>query len=102
MKRTVIAAVALCLGAMNLGVIAKAEASPADRHFECTARVLHSEELPYAPMGYWLVRVTLEVTPSNGPPFVTTLHDNVPWQKSSPRRGELFRLRCDPDGSLLY
>jgi hypothetical protein len=62
----------------------------------CIARVLHSEELPFAPMNYWLVKVTLEITPPNGSPFETTLQDSTPWQVAPPRRGQTFRLRCDP------
>jgi hypothetical protein len=102
MKRTVIAAGSLWLGAIGMGAISQAQASPDNRGFECVARVLHSEELPYAPIGYWLAKVTLEVTPSNGPPFIRTLYNNVPLQRSSPRRGETFRLKCDPADSSLY
>ena len=77
MKRTVIAAVTLCWGAISMGsilmgAISSAQASPGNQGLACVARVLHSEELPYAPIGYWLASVTLEVTPSNGPPFIKT------------------------------
>ena len=79
---------ALCLGALS-----NAEASRTNPD-DCTVRVLHAEELPYATIGYWLVKVTLEVTPASGPQFVRTLFNNVPWQKSSPSRGDTYRLRC--------
>jgi hypothetical protein len=102
MKRTVMAAATLCCSAICLGATSKARATPASQDFECVARVLHSEELPYAPIGYWLAKVTLEVTPSKGPPFIKTLYDNVPWQRSSRRRGETFKLRCDPADGRLY
>jgi hypothetical protein len=62
----------------------------------CTARVVYSEELPYAPIDTWLVKVTLEITPRHGAPYVTTLQDRMPWQGPSPRRGQSFRLWCDP------
>jgi len=62
----------------------------------CTARVVHSEELPFAPIDSWLVKVTLEITPKNGSPFTTTLHDRMPWQGPPPRRGQAFRVWCDP------
>lgn len=62
----------------------------------CTARVLYSEELPFAPEGKWLVNVTLEITPSNGNVYAMTLHEWMPWQGPPPRRGQAFRLLCDP------
>jgi hypothetical protein len=62
----------------------------------CTARVIYSEELPFAPIDSWLVKVTLEITPHNGAPYYTTLHDRMPWQGPPPRRGQAFRLWCDP------
>jgi hypothetical protein len=62
----------------------------------CTARVLYSEELPFAPINTWLVKVTLEITPPTGGAFVTTLQDTMPWQVAPPRQGQTFRLRCDP------
>ena len=62
----------------------------------CTARVVYSEELPYAPIDTWLVKVTLEITPRHGAPYVTTLQDRMPWQGPPPRRGQAFRLWCDP------
>jgi hypothetical protein len=62
----------------------------------CTARVVHSEELPFAPVDSWLVKVTLEITPQNGSPYTTTLQDRMPWQGPPPRRGQAFQLMCDP------
>src|ERR1700761_7333 len=62
----------------------------------CTARVVNSEELPFAPIDSWLVKVTLEVTPQNGSPYYTTLQDRMPWQGPPPRRGQAFQLLCDP------
>jgi hypothetical protein len=102
MKRTVIAAVTLGWSVISAAAIPGAQASPGNQGLACVARVLHSEELPYAPIGYWLASVTLEVTPTNGPPFIKTVYENVPWQRSSPRRGETFRLRCDPTSGSLY
>ncbi len=62
----------------------------------CKARVVYSEELPFAPIDTWLVKVTLEITPRNGTPYFTTLQDRMPWQGHPPRRGQAFRLWCDP------
>jgi hypothetical protein len=62
----------------------------------CTARVVHSEELPFAPIDSWLVKVTLEITPESGSTYTTTLHDRMPWQGPPPRRGQAFRVWCDP------
>jgi hypothetical protein len=58
--------------------------------------VIHSEELPFAPVRTWQVKVTLEITPPNGGAFETTVQDTMPWQGPPPRRGQTFRLRCDP------
>jgi hypothetical protein len=77
--------------------LASARASAgSDQGLPCTARVLYSEELPFAPINTWFVEVTLEVTPPNGSAFVTTLQDTMPWQVAPPRQGQTFRLRCDP------
>jgi hypothetical protein len=62
----------------------------------CTARVVYSEELPFAPIDSWLVKVTLEITPQNGSPYYTTLQNRMPWQGPPPRRGQAFQLLCDP------
>jgi hypothetical protein len=62
----------------------------------CVARVLQSEELPYAPIHYWLVKVRLEITPPDGPPYEIALQDRMPWQGPPPRRGQSFRVLCDP------
>lgn len=75
---------------------ATAASAGSDQGLPCTARVLYSEELPFAPINTWLVKVTLEITPPNGGVFVTTLQDTMPWQVAPPRQGQTFRLRCDP------
>jgi hypothetical protein len=90
MMRTAIALTLL------LGTLPGAQASPGNPGTVCVARVLLSEELPYAPMGYWLVRVTLQITPPGGPAYQTTLHDTMPWQGPPPRQGQVFRVLCDP------
>jgi hypothetical protein len=101
-KISVIVGASICVGATCLGATSRAQASPGNQGIDCVARVLHSEELPYAPIGDWRAHVTLEVTPSNGSPFIKTWHDNVTWQRSAPRRGETFRVRCDPANQVLY
>ena len=65
--------------ALLVGVMLSAQASASSDHrLPCVARVLHSEELPFAPINYWLVKVTLEVTPPNGSAFITTLQELDP------------------------
>lgn len=62
----------------------------------CAARVVYSEELPFAPIDRWLVKATLEITPPRGVPYYVTWHEQMPWQGPPPRRGQAFRLWCDP------
>jgi hypothetical protein len=70
----------------------------------CKARVLYSEELPFAPIGTWLLRATLEVTPPRGNPYLATFQDWMPWQGPPLRRGQSLRVLCDPadPGSLHF
>jgi hypothetical protein len=83
--------------ALLVGVTLSAQAlAGSGQTLPCIAKVLHSEQLPFAPINYWLVKVTLEVTSPNGGAFITTLQDSTPWQVPPPRRGQTFRLRCDP------
>jgi len=92
MKLTIIAATLLA-GATLANA---AEASPGNQVLRCTAKVIHSEELPFAPVGNWLVKVTLEITPPSGNAYQTNLQDWMPWQGTPPRRGQAFRVQCDP------
>ena len=62
----------------------------------CKARVLYSEELPFAPIGTWLLRATLEITPPHGNPYLATFQDWMPWQGPPLRRGQVLRVQCDP------
>jgi hypothetical protein len=94
MKSAIAAAIAMA-GATLAGTAANAQA--ADNALQpCTARVVYSEELPFAPIDSWLVKVTLEITPRNGAPYYTSMQDRMPWQGPPPRRGQAFRLWCDP------
>jgi hypothetical protein len=95
MKLT-IAATTLLAGAILVGAVQMARASAGNRGPVCIAKVLHSEELPFAPVGHWLVKVTLRILPPNGGAFETTMQDTMPWQAPPPRQGQTFRLRCDP------
>lgn len=88
-------AAAIVLATLSAQGLTQASAG-SDQGLPCTARVLYSEELPFAPINTWLVKVTLEITPPNGGAFVTTLQDTMPWQVAPPRQGQTFRLRCDP------
>ena len=88
-------AVIVMAGATMAGPAANAETA-GNALRPCTARVVHSEALPFAPIGNWFVKVTLEVTPKNGAPYYTTLENRMPWQAPPPRRGQAFRIWCDP------
>jgi hypothetical protein len=90
MKLT-IAAATLLAGAT---LATPAAASPGDQQLPCIAKVIHSEELPFAPIGNWLVKVTLEITPPNGNTYQTNFQDWMPWQGPPPRRGQAFRVNC--------
>jgi hypothetical protein len=81
-----------------LGATLSAQASPTrgSQGPACVAKVLESEELPFAPMGYWLARVALEITAPGAPAFVITRQENMPIQQRPPRQGQTFRVRCDP------
>ncbi len=94
MKRAALGAT-LSIGAVLIGAMVPAQASHREKG-ACIAKVIASEELPYAPMGYWLMKVTVQVVPPAGPSFETTLRDRMPWQAYPPRRGETFRVWCDP------
>ena len=97
MKLTItITAATLLAGATLASVTSAAQASPGNQGFPCVAIVIHSEELPFAPINTWLVKVTLEITPPNGNAYQTTLRDWMPWQGPPPRRGQAFRVLCDP------
>ena len=93
--KSVFSAAIILAGATLAGTAANAQGSGNPLR-PCTARVVYSEELPFAPIDSWLVKVTLQITPQNGAPYITTLHDRMPWQGPPPRRGQAFRLWCDP------
>ncbi len=95
MKHTFVAAAISCLG---LVAIPQVLATPSAR---CTALVLRSEELPYGPIGSWLVRANVQITPPRGQAFVSTLFDYVPWQMSF-RRGDTFRFNCGRVGTYNF
>ncbi len=97
--KPVIAAAIVILGATSAVTAAQAKATRTTSRATlrpCIARVVYSEELPFAPIGSWLVKATLEITPPNGAAYYVTLHEEMPWQGPPPRRGQAFRLWCDP------
>jgi hypothetical protein len=94
-KKSVFAAAIVLASAALAGTAASAQ-SAANASQPCKARVVYSEELPFAPIDSWLVKVTLEITPRNGVTYYTTLQKWMPWQGPPPRRGQAFRLWCDP------
>jgi hypothetical protein len=69
---------------------------PSDGRIACKADILHSEELPGAPIFYHHVKADLRVTPPGRPAFEATVENLTPWQVPPPRRGERFTLWCDP------
>ena len=93
---TLLAGSTLLAGAMLASASSAAQASSLDQRLPCVAKVIHSEELPFAPADTWLVKVTLEITPPNGSAYQATLQDKMPWQGPPPRKGQAFRVLCDP------
>jgi hypothetical protein len=69
------------------------QATLSDNKRRCVAYVLHSEELPGAPIFYHIVRATLLITSPSRPAFQTTVQNLVSWQVPPPRQGQ--RLLCD-------
>jgi hypothetical protein len=63
----------------------------------CHAEVLRSEELPYAPVGFWLLKVTMRITNPRGPTAVSTFVKSSPWHLTV-RRGDAFWFDCDRAG----
>lgn len=92
MKSVIAAAIAMS-ALTSAAANAQGNAGPLQH---CTARVVYSEELPFAPVDSWLAKVTLAITPQNGNTYYTTLQNRMPWQGPPPRRGQAFRLWCDP------
>src|SRR5579871_3943882 len=89
-------AAAIALAGMTLAATAANAQSASGQFQPCTARVVYSEETPFAPVDNWHVNVTLAITPQNGSPYVTALESRMPWQGPPPRRGQAFRVWCDP------
>lgn len=59
----------------------------------CTAEALQAEALPFASMGSWLTRATLNIERSSAPSFSITLQKSMPWQMII-RKGDRFRIPC--------
>jgi hypothetical protein len=95
MKSVTIAAIVLAC-AISAGEVANAQSAPPGQLQPCMARVVYSEELPFAPIDSWLVKVTLQVIPRSGAAYFTTLQERMPWQGPPPRRGQAYRVWCDP------
>jgi len=88
----------LVLGLCLISVHAAYAAKPT----RCHAEVLRSEELPYAPVGSWLLKATIRITYPHGPSTVSTIVKNSPWQTTF-RRGDTFWFNCEriKDGSFV-
>lgn len=76
-------------------ILIEAQSSAQSQELVCIARVLYSEETPFAPIDYWHVNVTLQITAPDGRSFETTLHHNIASQVPPPRQGQIFRVHCD-------
>ncbi|MBR0794398.1 hypothetical protein JQ615_03245 [Bradyrhizobium jicamae] len=76
-----------------VGVVASG-AAQARAPARCRAEVVRSEELPYAPIGSWLLKATVRITDPHGQVVESTFLKNVPWQVTL-RRGQAFRIDCD-------
>ena len=88
MRHGHIATAVLAVTLLSTGTVAAAKSS------RCHVEVLSSEELPYAPVGYWLLKAKLRVTYPHGPTEILTLAKNTPWQTTL-RRGDTFRWDCE-------
>jgi hypothetical protein len=88
MRYGTIPAVTLALAFLSTGAAGAATSS------RCHVEVLASEELPYALVGYWLVKATVRVTYPNGPTVISTFLKNSPWETTL-RRGDAFWLDCE-------
>jgi hypothetical protein len=69
-------------------------ASVHDAH-SCLVEVLTSEMLSAAPPFYHTVKARLLVTPSDRPPFETTVVRTIPWQAPPPRQGQRLSMSCE-------
>jgi hypothetical protein len=95
--KLIVKAACLSAVAMLAGEGQTAQAATTHHGFlACKARVLYSEELPFAPIGSWLVKATFEITPPHGNPYLAAYQDWMPWQGPPPRRGQSLRVQCDP------
>jgi hypothetical protein len=70
----------------------------------CLVEVLSSEMLPAAPPFYHTVKARLLVTPTDRPPFETTVMRTIPWQAPPPRQGQRIWEACEQvlDQSVFY
>ena len=89
-------AAAIALAGATLATTAANAQGAANQLQHCIARVVYSEETPFAPVDNWHVNVTLEITPQGGSSYLTTVEKRMLWQGPPPRRGQAFRVWCDP------
>jgi hypothetical protein len=87
---------ALAPAALLVGTLMGVQAPADAQELVCIAKVLYSEETPFAPIDYWHVNVTLQITAPDGRSFETTLHNSMHSQTPPPRQGQIFKVRCDP------
>jgi hypothetical protein len=78
------------------GTVVAARAGDRGDRQVCFVEVLHSEELPGAPIFQNRVMARLRATLADRPPFETTVEKFISWQLPPPRRGQRFTMLCDP------
>jgi hypothetical protein len=94
-RATIAAAVLLGLGLGGRAGAAEMPQTKAEAQ-SCFVQVLSSEEIPLGPMFFHTVKATLLVSPTNRPPFQTTVEKVIPWQVPPPRQGQRAWVYCDP------
>ena len=87
----------LALVAMVMALPALPSASRAAQHDanSCLVEVLYSEMLPIGPLFYHTIKARLLVTPTDRPPFETTVERAIPWQAPPPRQGQRTWVPCE-------
>ena len=51
--------------------------------------------LPLGPMFHHVVKMTMRITPTDRPPYITTMERAIPWQAPPPRQGQRRLVPCE-------
>jgi hypothetical protein len=96
-RATIAAALLLGLGVAGRAGAAEMPQTKAETKAQsCFVQVLSSEEIPLGPMFHHTVKAILLVSPTDRPPFQTTIEKVIPWQVPPPRQGQRAWVYCDP------